>query len=1377
MDQNTDTVEQGLAAAERCAPAEVLCNRTADNRIRWQPGERLHHLFEQRCARFAADGQAMQLALDADDGFLTYAQLDARANRLARALLAQGIGAGDVIGLLFDKSAASHVAMLAVLKVHAAYVPLDAAFPPDRIAYIAADSGMGTLLTLARLRGHVDGVDVPVLCLDEIAAQIAAHASRPLAAHEVAPPVSELCYVIYTSGSTGRPKGVPIDHASICNFVRVAAEVYGYLPTDRVYQGLTMAFDFAVEEVWVPFAVGATLVPNQTGGALLGSDLCAFAKARRVSAMCCVPTLLATLEEDLPELRLLIVSGEACPQDLVTRWHRPGRTILNAYGPTETTVTATIARLLPDQKVTIGRPLPTYSIVILAPGEARALARGEVGEIGIAGIGVASGYLNREDQTRKAFIADFLGIPNNGSGRIYRTGDLGRIDAGGQVEYLGRIDTQVKIRGYRIELTEIESVLMQIAQVAQAVVNVHEPAPGMVELVAYYTLHPGAAPLPAEEVARALRARLPAYMVPAWYEPLASMPMLASDKADRKALPPPRAARLQGSTGRHVEPEGDLESALSRLLGQVLQLDRVSVEDHFFDALGANSLLMAQFSARLRSELQITNVAMKDIYLQPSVRALARLIASSTQQTVAVRRHNPSHVASRTAHATCGALQAAIVFAYLYFQAFVFYEGFLWTVAAADGVSTYLRAAVFSAAAFAIAAGVPVLLKWLLVGRWTEQTFPVWGFRYLRFWTVRQLTRLNPMVAFIGSPLYVAYLKLLGADVAWNAVVLSPDVPVCTDLVSIGERAVITKNVLFPAYRAEGNRISTGRVVIGRDAFIGEATVLDIGTVMEAGSQLGHASSLHTGQRLAAGRRYHGSPAQETDANYRRLPDGDVSVARRIGYSVAQLASLFLVYLPLPFLAACLLLEREEQVGPEQVLQAAMPAVDTPLGPMLLQVMSTTSLLYIGVLLAGLLVVVGAPRLLNACIEPDRIYALYGFHYFIHRHIHNLSNSEFYNTIFGDSSFVVHFLRALGYRFNGIEQTGSNFGLSQKHDNPLLCEFGRGTMVSDGLALLNAEYSAAGFRLSKVSIGAHNFIGNSVFYPPQGRTAENCLLATKAMVPVDGPVRRNVGLLGSPCFEIPRSVRRDREFDDYKQPEVLARRLAAKNVSNALTIGLFVLSYGVVFNLGALLWAAAYLVFGLDSALILALLAFPTWALLLAHHVLVDWASLRFKPLQPHYCSIYDETFWHHERYWKLGLGNDNLALKLLNGTPFKSLVWRLLGVRVGRQLFDDGCSIPEKTLVSIGDHCTLGDQSLIQCHSLEDGTFKSDRIAIGNGCTIGAKAFVHYGVEMGDQACLDADSFLMKGERPAARSHWRGNPAREMQTSLDGAAHAPPTQ
>ena len=486
----------------------VLACKTADNAIRSRDGERLHHLWEERCDAFERQGDAGHAAVITDAAIYTFRDLDNRANQVARHLIDQGIAPGDRVALLFDKTVETYVALLAVLKAGAAYVPLDAGFPQERVAFILKDAGVKAIVSLSAFGAKLDAFGLPQILLDTAKGEIDRQAKGRLGPHELAEGDDQLAYIIYTSGTTGNPKGVAIDHPSICNFVKVAGEVYGIEPTDRVYQGMTIAFDFSVEELWVPLIAGATLVPGKPGSCLVGDDLADFLRARRVSVLCCVPTLLATIEKDLPDLRILLASGEACPANLVARWHRPGRTILNAYGPTEATVTATITELYPDKPVTIGGPLPTYTIVILDEHKDEVVEGGALGEIGIAGVGLARGYLNRDDLTAKKFIPDFLNLPDNPSRRIYRTGDLGRINDDGEVEFLGRIDTQVKIRGYRIELGEIEAVVGGLPQIAQAVVHTYEPQPGTVELVAYYVLKQGAPATVAErrleDAARAL---------------------------------------------------------------------------------------------------------------------------------------------------------------------------------------------------------------------------------------------------------------------------------------------------------------------------------------------------------------------------------------------------------------------------------------------------------------------------------------------------------------------------------------------------------------------------------------------------------------------------------------------------------------------------------------------------------------------------------------------------------------------------------------------------------------------------------------------------------------------------------------------------------
>lgn len=1361
----------GLGSGRPPAGDAVLVCPGHDPAPRWRNGERLDHLFEARCDANRASGRGDHPAVDAGDVALTYDQLDARANQLARHLLARGAKAGDRIGLLFDQAVPAYVAMLAVLKINAAYVPLDIGFPVDRLSYIVQDAGARLVLSLSHLRERVGELSTLLVCLDEAAALVAAEGDHRLTAAEKGEPVDELCYVIYTSGSTGRPKGVAVEHASICNFVRVAAEVYGIEARDRVYQGMTIAFDFSVEEIWVPWMAGATLVPKPGGSSLLGEDLAAFLRERGVTALCCVPTLLATLEEDLPGLRFLLVSGEACPQELVARWHKPGRRFLNVYGPTEATVTSTWTVVNPDRPVTIGVPLPTYSVVILEPDEARLLPRGEIGEIGVAGIGLARGYVNRDDLTRRAFIPDFAGIPDNPSGRIYRTGDLGRINDDGEIEYHGRIDTQVKIRGYRIELTEIESVLLQLPGIAQAVVSTWQPESGVVELVGYYKRRQGAAGVEQEGIYRELRARLPGYMVPAYLEELDAIPMLPSDKADRKRLPPPQGPRRLAARQGHVAPTTAIEKALAEALAQTLGLERVSIDSHFFDELGANSLLMARFCAKVRRRTDLPPVAMQDVYLHPTVQGLAAALADAAgperaePREAAMPQPAPAQ-ASTASYALCGTLQVSLFLASTYLGAVVLVTGLEWVAGGAGFSGIFFRSLVFADGALVVYCAAPILAKWLLVGRWQREEFPLWSLAYFRFWLVKALVRSSPLVLFTGSPLYLLYLRALGARIGRGVVILSGNVPVCTDLLTIGDRAVVRKDVVFTGYRAQGGRIQTGAISLGRDAVVGEQAVLDIETSMGDRAQLGHASCLHAFQSVPAGERWHGSPARPTDADYRAVDPARCGPLRRAVYATLQvLAALLLAPLG-PTVAVLLLTEVPlfaELLGPGHHSLASWTFYRDAL--------AISLVLFFGGLLLGLAFMFTVPRLLNLFLQPGKVYPLYGVHYMIQRAIAGMTNSQFFVDLFGDSSYIVHYLRALGYNLTTVEQTGTNFGTELKHETPYLCTVGRGTMVSDGLSLLNAEFSSTSFCVSPVAIGARSFFGNYVAYPAGGRTGDNCLLATKVMVPLDGPVRENVGLLGSPCFEIPRSVQRDSRFDHLKTGEEFRRRLAAKNKHNIATMALFLLVRWAHLAVVTVLALAALDLYHLMGPLVIVKFAVLALAFSVAYFVLVERAVAGFKALRPQYCSVYEPYYWWHERYWKLLVPD---LVNLFNGTPFKGPIWRLLGVRVGRRLFDDGCGIPEKTLVAIGDDCALNAGTVIQCHSLEDGTFKSDHTAIGSGCTLGVKAFVHYGVRIGDGAVIDADCFLMKGEEVPPQAWWRGNPAREIRAlALPGPAAA----
>ena len=1333
--------------------------------IRWRKGQRLEHLFQDRCDWLQRQGRGDHLAVDAPDVTLSYPELDARANQLARFLLRRGVRPGDRVGLLFDRAVDGYASMLAVLKVHAAYVPLDTGFPPDRLAYIVSDAGVGLVLSRSHLADRAAGLAgaARLLYLDKADGPIAAESGDRLGAGEVGNPVDDLCYVIYTSGSTGRPKGVAIEHASICNFVQVAAEVYGMACDDRVYQGMTIAFDFSVEEIWVPWMAGATLVPKPGGENLLGPELNDFLLQRRVTALCCVPTLLATLEDDLPGLRFLLVSGESCPQDLVARWHRAGRRFLNVYGPTEATVTATWTVLDPGRPVTIGVPLPTYSVVVLDPDADRAVPPGAMGEIGIAGIGLASGYLNRPALTERAFVPDFIGIPENPSGRIYRTGDLGRVNADGEIEHHGRIDTQVKIRGYRVELTEIESILLQVPGIAQAVVDTYQPRPDAIELVAYYSSRRDTAAVDAAQVYEHLRDRLPDYMVPAYAEQLPVIPMMASGKADRKHLPAPRGPRRQATEDDYVAPANAAERTLAQLLATTLGVERVSAESHFFDVLGVDSLLMARFNAAIRNHADLPAASMKDVYLHPTVRRLAAALAqqepaheAASAAPASASPASASAPAGRPRYVLCGALQLLLFLGTVLASSLVLDAGATWTAAGHGVPGIYARAVLFGAAVLLGTGAAPIAAKWILIGRWKPERIRVWSLAYLRFWIVKTLVVASPLARLcMGTPLYPLYLRALGAKIGPGVAIFTHHVPVCTDLLTVGPGSVIRKDTYLNGYRARSGVIETGAVTLGANVFVGEQTVLDIDSTIGDDAQLGHASALHAGQAVPAGQCWHGSPAQPADAgwDYRTVGPARRSILRQVRYSIVRLLLVAGILGPVAVGGSILMLSPSMLAhlltGHKQATSALLDRDALIIG----------AAVVLGLTLAGLLVVSTVPRLLSRALKPGQVYPLYGWQYTLQRNISRLSNIPFFNALLGDSSAIVHYFRAIGYHLAPVVQTGSNFGMAVKHEMPTLSTVGTGSIVSDGLSIMNAEFSSSSFRVLPAAIGARNFLGNNIAYPAGGRTGDDCLLATKAMIPIAGPVREGVGLLGSPSFEIPRSVHRDHQFDHLTTGPERQRRLAAKNRHNAVTIGLhelvrYLYIVGVVlvafdpFGIGNLPdWAATATCILLD------------FAFALVYFVLVEHAVLAFRRLQPRFCSIYEAAFWRHERFWKVP---STAYFQIFNGTPFKNVMWRLLGVRMGRRVFDDGCGIVERTLVTVGSECTLNAGSVLQGHSLEDGTFKTDYITIDSGCTIGVGAFVHYGITMGAGSELDADSFLMKGENVPPRAWWRGNPATE---------------
>lgn len=818
---------------------------------------------------------------------------------------------------------------------------------------------------------------------------------------------------------------------------------------------------------------------------------------------------------------------------------------------------------------------------------------------------------------------------------------------------------------------------------------------------------------------------------------------------------------------KHHDDATEVEAAFTEIVSGVLQVDvdQVPIDGHFFDDLGADSLTMARFCARVRKRGDLPVASMRDIYQHPTVRSLAAALTGTARgESESPASPEPEVEAVQTTrweYLLCGTLQALFFLGYTCVVTSVIAEAWQWVAAPTGTAAIYVRLVLVTSAAFFIFTALPIAAKWLLIGRWESRQIRIWSLDYVRFWIVKTLVQTNPGAhLLVGSPLYGFYLRALGARVGPGALILSRRIPACTDLLSIGAGTVIRRETSFTCYRARAGRIEIGPVTLGREVFIGERSVLDIGTAMGDGAQLGHASALQTGQSVPSGECWNGSPAEPAGAEYPRVPPARCGKRRRIIYSAFMLFGILLLYVPLVEAALGALFTIVSSW-----VDSLVPGASTASGTLtstgvVAEAFIYSAILFFGTALVGLIAAGTVPRVLNLLLEPGTVYPLYGFHHLLHRAISGLGRVRFFPLLFGDSSYIVHYLRWIGYHLTPVVQTGSNFGIEVIAANPFLTYVGSDTMVADGLQLINDEFSNTSFRLSPVTIGPRNFIGNDVIYPPGGRTGDNCLLATKVMVPIDGPRRQGTGLLGSPAFGIPRTVERDRRYDEFHEAAALRRALSAKNRFNLRTMGVFLFTRWLgVFLITAIDVAAfeLYDVFAHTITFALAALSIVVGG---AYYALAERFFELMGPPPPRICSIYDRDFWQVERLWKL---NPIYYLRIFDGTPFKNLMWRLMGVRIGKRVFDDGAFISEPTLTTVGDACVLNHRSKIQCHSQEDGTFKSAPSTLGAGCTLGIGALVHYGVTMGDGAQLDADAFLMKGEEMPAHSRWAGNPAREM--------------
>lgn len=609
--QSLDTPRHGLVGDSGTSVPVADLGEIERRKVLWEwnrtaaetPAKCLHDLIEEQVERWPD-----RMAVVSDDLSLSYREFNSRANQLAHELHSRGIGPGKRVAICLGHSAAFAVAVLGTLKSGAACVPLDPDYPKDRLAYMLNDSQASVVITQEDSRPDGIPPGCAVLLLEEPRPGVNAFSAYPTSNVERETTPESIAYVIYSSGSTGQPKGVLIKHSGLVNYNYHAARTYGMTPDDRVLQFCSVSFDIALEEIFITWFSGATLVFRTDSVPVAVPEFLAWIEQHKITVLDLPTAYWHEWVHEFPQLkgkvvpkglRLVIVGGEKPSSQAYAKWlPAAGKRVrwINTYGPTEISICATayepkwnsISEV--PENIPIGRPLANARVYLL-DSSLNPVPVGETGELHVAGAGVARGYLNRPELTAQKFIPDpFSADPD---ARLYKTGDLARHLPSGDIEFLGRSDDQIKIRGFRIELGEIENALSKYPGVREAVVAAREDVPGDKQLVAY-VIPTSNARLDSSELRRFLKQQLPDYMVPAAFVELQSLPMTPNGKVDRRGLPAPSTSAPSAAFVMATDP---IEKQLVALWEEILNRRPIGIRDNFFE-LGGHSLLAARLMHR-----------------------------------------------------------------------------------------------------------------------------------------------------------------------------------------------------------------------------------------------------------------------------------------------------------------------------------------------------------------------------------------------------------------------------------------------------------------------------------------------------------------------------------------------------------------------------------------------------------------------------------------------------------------------------------------------------------------------------------------------------------------------------------------------------------
>jgi non-ribosomal peptide synthetase-like protein len=1288
-----------------------------------------------------------QIALIFGDRQLSYFELNSQADVVASNLIAAGVVVGDIVGLWLPRGIELLVMQAGIAKSGAAWLPFDADTPADRVAVCLVDASARGLVSCSQLIQETAVAGAPVWTV-EVLSSIPNVLRRRSGVGR-----NEPAYVIYTSGSTGKPKGIVVNQGSICHFLRSENAVLGIRHEDRVYQGFSVAFDMSFEEIWISYLVGATLWIAPKSLASDPEELPRALQAQNITVIHAVPTLLALFAQDVPSLRLINLGGEMCPAGLVDRWATLERQVFNTYGPTEATVSASLARLVPNETVTIGTPLPNYGLLVIDPSTDVGLTlldRGITGELCIIGPGVAAGYLGRPDLTDEKFLVNPWSTGEHDT-RLYRTGDLARIEANGQVMCLGRTDDQVKIRGFRVELGEIEGALAAQPGVGTVAVILRQED-GLDQLIAFIVPE-GVAGISAATLRTALASTLPAYMIPGFFEELAKMPRLASGKIDRKTLKSQVLAVSASDSAASDTPSNPAEDVLFAALRKLFPGQALYRSSDFFADLGGHSLFAARLASALRSDSRFTHVTVRDIYQNRTIGRIADAIGALHAVPERVSMEWPLPPAWK--RWVCGAGQAIAVPVLVAmrmgqwmapFFAFHFYTG--------DPGDSIGRAIGISVAVFLLATilefGVALLGKRLIAGRLEPGSYPLWGLTYYRWWLSDRLVESAPTYMLSGSPLYVWWLRALGANIGDHVQVGSMTLR-CPELLTIEDGVSIGNAVCLENVRVEQGRLHIGTIHLERDSCVGSYAVVEGNTRIGKFGHLEGQSSLSSGQHLPAYRVWTGSPAVDIgsfspiDNPLRPTSTRVRRVSESIFFVVALLVISALFFMPA--FPSFVLIDWLDDADRFPWLKGTATYV---------QLMKYFLLAFpaSAVLIVCTALVSSGIRLCLPRMRPGT-WPVHSNVYCAKWLIGQIQESSL-NVLHGifATMYASTWFRLLGAKVGRSAEISSAIGVV-----PDLLTLGDDTFIADAVMLGDDKIDGGWMTLRNTVISKRSFVGNGAFVPDGTTLPENVLIGVHSKAPDSAQIRPGDTWLGSPAINLPA-----REQTSGFPESLTFRPSNLRRLGRALVEAFRIIAphaimtsvgYTIVLDLmpaagagrwGAVLWDLTVIgmLYGLGSFVFVAALK---W-------VFVFRYKTRTIPMWTPFVWVSEAVTNLYE-----GIAVPNF-LRYLRGTPWLPLAMNLLGCHIGRGVYLDTTDITEFDCVYIGDHSELNAMVCPQTHLFEDRVMKIDAVHIGSRVYVGPRTTVLYSAVVGDGARLGPLTLVMKGENIPGATRWSGCPA-----------------